>query len=50
MWQDGPCNQQAEVVVPIPYLESGEGTDYALQEEVEDGGQGEYMALRDPGH
>nr|XP_020030678.1 minor histocompatibility protein HA-1 isoform X2 [Castor canadensis] len=45
--QDGPCNQQAEVVVPIPYLESGEGTDYALQEEVEDGGQESRVASND---
>lgn len=39
--QDGTYNQQAEVVVQMPYLEASEGAAFPLQEVAEDGGQGE---------
>ncbi|KAL0612358.1 Rho GTPase-activating protein 45 [Plecturocebus cupreus] len=35
--QDESCNQRAEVVVQVPYLEAGEGIVYPLPEAAEDG-------------
>ncbi|XP_017502819.2 rho GTPase-activating protein 45 isoform X3 [Manis javanica] len=45
--QDGTYNQQAEVVVQMPYLEASEGAAFPLQEVAEDGGQGSRVASND---